>query len=259
MNADMSGTSTSIQVWAASTARVIDIAGNICYYYPHILTTNLDGATIMVPSSAQALTTMAYSDNVSYEWFAPAGLTRGIITGITDIGYYTGTPGTATTFVSLHPNQGQRDILYAYTASGTINPLAYFPGSGFVVWGQKNSVGTTASSLDRVNVSRLVKYIARSLSIGALAFVFEPNDSLTQNNLKTYVDSFLGNLITLRGLYDFASVCDSSNNTPAVVQSNSLIIDVALQPTITAEFIYIPITIVATGATLNTGGATPSA
>ncbi len=259
MNADMNGGSTSITTWAASTARVVDIAGNICYYYPHILTTNLDGATILVPSSAQALTTMAYSDNLTYEWFAPAGLTRGIIVGITDIGYFTGTPGTATTFVSLHPNQGQRDTLYAYTASGDINPLAYFPGSGFVVWGQKNSVGTQASSLDRINVSRLVKYIARSLSISAKAFVFEPNDSLTQNNLKTMVDSFLGNLITQRGLYDFATVCGPSNNPPAVVQANSLIIDVALQPTITAEFIYIPITIVATGATLNTGGATPSA
>lgn len=240
-----------LSTWASSIQRVIDIAGNICYYYPHILTTNLDGSTIMVPSSAQALTTYAFSDNVSFEWFAPAGLTRGKIVGITDIGYYVGTPGTATTFVSLHPNQGQRDVMYAYTASGALNPLAFFPGNGFVVWGQKTSTGTTATALDRVNVSRLVKYIARSLRKAALAFVFEPNDTLTQNNLKTMVDSFLGNLITQRGLYDFATVCDSSNNTPAVVDANSLIIDVALKPVKAAEFIYIPITIVATGATLN--------
>lgn len=247
-----------LSTWAASVARVIDVAGNICYYYPHILTTNLDGATIMVPSSAQALTTMAFSDNVSFEWFAPAGINRGKIVGITDIGYFTGTPGTATTFVSLHPNQGQRDVLYSYTPSGAINPLAFFPGNGFVVWGQKTSTGTTATALDRINVSRLVKYIARSLRKAALAFVFEPNDTLTQNNLKTMVDSFLGNLVTQRGLYDFASVCDSSNNTPAVVDANSLIIDVALKPVKAAEFIYIPITIVATGASLNTSGSSQS-
>lgn len=248
-----------LSTWASGTGRVIDIAGNVCYYYPHVLTTNLDGTTIMVPSSAQALTTMAYSDNVSYEWFAPAGLNRGKIVGIMDIGYYVGTPGTATTFVSMHPNQGQRDVLYAYTTSGSINPLAFFPGSGFVVWGQKTSTGTTASALDRINVSRLVKYIARALRKGALPFVFEPNDTLTQNNLKAMVDSFLGNLVTQRGLYDFATVCDSSNNTPTVVDSDSLIIDVALKPVKAAEFIYIPITIVATGASLTSGGSATSA
>lgn len=247
MNVDPDGLST----WAASVQRVVDVAGNITYYYPHILTTNLDGATILVPSSAQALTTYAFSDNVSYEWFAPAGVNRGKVVGITDIGYCTGTLGQATTFVTLHPNQGQRDVMYAYTATGGMNPLVFFPGNGFLVWGQKTSTGTTATALDRVNVSRLVKLIARSLRKAALPFVFEPNDTLTQNNLKAMVDGFLGSLITKRGLYDFATICDSSNNTPTVIDNNQLIIDVALKPVKAAEFIYIPITIVATGATIH--------
>lgn len=247
MNVDPDGLST----WAGSVQRVIDTAGNVAYYYPHILTTNLDGATILVPSSAQALTTMAYSDNVSYEWFAPAGTTRGKIVGITDIGYCTGTMGTATTFVSLHPNQGQRDVMYAYTATGGLNPIVFFSGRGFLVFGQKTSTGETATALDRVNVSRLVKYIARSLRNSTLTFVFEPNDTLTQNNLKAMVDSFLSDLITKRGLYDFATICDSTNNTPTVIDNNQLIIDVALKPVKAAEFIYIPITIVATGAQIH--------
>ena len=145
--------------------------------------------------------------------------------------------------------------MYAYTATGALNPLVYFPGNGFVVWGQKTSTGTTATALDRINVSRLVKYIARTLRQNALSFVFEPNDTLTQNNLKALVD----NLITLRGLYDFATICDSSNNTPTVIDANELIIDVALKPVKAAEFIYIPITIVATGASLTTSGAVQSA
>ncbi len=257
MNVDPTGLST----WAGSVNRVIDTNGNVAYYYPHVLTTNLDGATILVPSSAWALRTFAYSDNVSYQWFAPAGLRRGTMTGLTDIGYVSpsATLGTAAAFVELYPNQGQRDIMYSYTATGTLNPLVFFPGNGFVIWGQKNSVGTTASSLDRVNVSRLVKYIARSLRKNTLSFVFEPNDTLTQNNLKAVVDNFLGQLITQRGLYDFATVCDSSNNPPSVVQQNELYIDVAIQPVIAAEFIYIPITIVATGADLTSGGAAQSA
>lgn len=247
MNVSPDGLST----WAGSTQRVVDVAGNVAYYYPHILTTNLDGTSMFVPSSAQALTTYAFSDNVSYEWFAPAGVNRGKIVGITDLGYCTGTLGTANTFVSLHPNQGQRDVMYGYTATGGLNPLVFFPGNGFLVWGQKTSTGTTATALDRVNVSRLVKLIARSLRKAALPFVFEPNDTLTQNNLKAMVDGFLGTLITKRGLYDFATICDSTNNTPTVVDANQLIIDVALKPVKAAEFIYIPITIVATGAVIN--------
>lgn len=244
MNVDPDGLAT----WAGSNQRVIDVRGNVAYYYPHVLTTNLDGRTILVPSSAQALTTLAYSDNVAYEWFAPAGVTRGKVVGIVDIGYCTGTMGTATTFVQLHPNQGQRDIMYAYTATGGLNPLVFFKGRGFMVFGQKTSTGETATALDRVNVSRLIKYIARSLRKSTLVFLFEPNDTLTQNNLKAMVDGFLSDLVTKRGLYDFATICDSSNNTPAVIDRNELIIEVALKPVKAAEFIYIPITVVATGA-----------
>lgn len=257
MNVDPTGLST----WAGSNQRVIDTAGNVAYYYPHCLTTNLDGTTILVPSSAWALRTYAFSDNVSYQWFAPAGLRRGVMTGLTDIGYVapSATLGTATAFIELYPNQGQRDVMYAYTTTGALNPLVFFPGNGFVVWGQKTSTGTTATALDRVNVSRLVKFIARSLRQNTLSFVFEPNDTLTQNNLKALVDNFLGDLITKRGLYDFATICDSSNNPPAVVDANELFIDVAIQPVKAAEFIYIPITIVATGADLSQGGSVPGA
>jgi phage tail sheath protein FI len=253
MNVDPAGLST----WAGSNQRVIDTAGSVAYYYPHCLTTNLDGATILLPSSAYALRTYAFSDNVSYQWFAPAGLRRGVMTGLTDIGYVSpnSTLGQNTTFVELYPNQGQRDVMYAYTATGALNPLVFFPGNGFVVWGQKTSTGTTATSVDRVNVSRLVRYITRTLRQNTLSFVFEPNDSLTRNNLKAVVDNFLGDLVTKRGLYDFASVCDSSNNTPDVIDNNQMIIDVAIKPVKAAEFIFIPITIVATGASLTQGGA----
>jgi len=235
--------------WAVSVNRVLST--DVAYYYPWGLGTNLDGSSVMVAPSGIALYTYAYNDNVAYLWFAPAGTNRGIIDpNIIDLGYASGTLGTATTFVQTLLNQGQRDQLYQYSAAGGINPLCFFPGYGFVIWGQKTSTGLVASSLDRVNVSRLVKYIKRSLRVNAMPFVFEPNDQLTRNNLQTMVNNFLGNLIVKRGLYDYATVCDSTNNTPAVIQANQLIIDVALQPVIAAEFIYIPITVVATGAAL---------
>ena len=93
-------------------------------------------------------------------------------------------------------------------------------------------------------------YVRRQLRKNTMSFVFEPNDQLTRDNLKATVDSFLGDLIVKRGLYDFATFCDTSNNTPDRIDRNELYIDIALKPVRAAEFIYIPIRIVATGASL---------
>lgn len=233
--------------WRLSTGQGSQSSTNMAYYYPHGYASNLDGNTVFVASSGIAIRTMTYSDEVSQMWFAPAGTRRGLVTGILDVGYVSGTLGTPTTFNSVALNNGQRDNLYK---DGTnINPIVYFPGKGILVFGQKTAAPTT-SALDRINVVRMLQYIKRALRKNTLSFVFEPNDQLTRDNLKAAVDSFLGNLIVTRGLYDFATVCDSSNNTPATIDQNQLFIDVALKPVKAAEFIYIPIRVVATGASL---------
>lgn len=229
--------------WAGTVARTN--SRNIAYYYAWGLGSNLDGVNVFVAPSGTALRTITYSDEVSQVWFAPAGTRRGVVSSIFDVGYITGTLGTATTFVSAPLNQGQRDNLYKYFTN--INPITYFPGRGLLVFGQKTSA-PDASALDRINVGRLVMYIRRQLRLNTLSFVFEPNDQLTRDSLKAVVDGFLGDLIVKRGLYDFATVCDESNNTPDRIDRNEMYIDVALKPVRAAEFIYIPIRIVATGA-----------
>lgn len=232
--------------WAATVARQRSV--HVAYYYPWGLASNLDGKDVVVAPSGVALRTYAYSDNASYLWFAPAGLRRGIITGVANLGYVDGQLGGPTEFVATALNLGQRDALYdTNNAAGNINPLVFFPGNGFVVWGQKTSA-PAASAMDRVNVSRLIKYIKRQLRRNTLSFVFEPNDQLTRDNMKAVVDNFLGDLVVKRGLYDFATVCDESNNTPDRIDRNEMYIDVALKPVKAAEFIYIPIRILSTGA-----------
>ncbi len=232
-----------VVAWAATTARTT--SRDVAYYYPHGLASNLDGKNVFIAASGTALRTITYSDEVSEFWFAPAGTRRGLVSGVTDVGYVTGTLGTATTFTPIALNQGQRDNLYKYFTN--INPITFFPGRGILVWGQKTSA-PDASALDRINVVRLVMYVKRQLRKNTMSFVFEPNDQLTRDNLKAVVDAFLGDLIVKRGLYDFATVCDESNNTPDRIDRNEMYIDVALKPVRAAEFIYIPIRIVATGA-----------
>lgn len=233
----------AVVTWASTSAR--RTSRNVAYYYPHGLASNLDGNNVVGAASGTALRTITYSDNVSELWFAPAGTRRGLVSNVTEVGYVTGQLGTPTTFVEAALNQGQRDNLYKYFTN--INPIVFYPGRGIIVWGQKTSA-PDASALDRINVARLVMYIKRQLRKNTLSFVFEPNDQLTRDNLKATVDSFLGDLIVKRGLYDYATVCDTSNNTPDRIDRNEMYIDIALKPVRAAEFIYIPIRIVATGA-----------
>ena len=119
------------------------------------------------------------------------------------------------------------------------------------MFGQK-TLNPTASALDRINVARLVVYIRERLDDIVKPFLFEPNDDITRQNAKGVVDGFLSNLVIQRGLFDYVTVCDNSNNTPARIDRNELYIDIAIQPVKAIEFIYIPIRI------QNTLGATGS-
>jgi hypothetical protein len=207
-------------------------------YYPHGLTTGLDGTNIFVPASHMALRTLAFNDQVSFPWFAPAGFQRGLVTNATSVGFISPVTGE---FVAVSLNEGQRDTLYI----NRINPIGNFPGRGLAVFGQK-TLSPTASALDRVNVARLVVYLRERLDDIVRGFLFEPNDEATRANAKSVVERFLGQVLSQRGLFDYVVVCDDTNNTPARIDRNELWIDVAVQPTKAVEFIYIPLRIQST-------------
>lgn len=204
-------------------------------YYPSALTSGLDGTDIMVPPSHMILRTMAYNDQVAYPWFAPAGYQRGLVSNATSVGFL---DAETSEYKPVALSQGQRDNLYL----NKINPIGTFTGRGIVVFGQK-TLNPVASALDRVNVARLVNYIRDRLDEAMRPFLFEPNDEITRQNAKTTVDRFLGQLVTSRGLFDFLSVCDTSNNTPDRIDRNELWVDIAIQPVKSIEFIYVPIRI----------------
>ena len=208
-------------------------------YYPHALTTNPStGDNVVAPASHIALYTYAYSDNVSFQWFAPAGLTRGVVQNATNVGYL----NSEDEFVKLALTQGSRDAMYEQK----MNPIAKFPAEGVVVFGQK-SMHASASALDRVNVARLTAYLRERFAVIARPYLFEPNDIGTRQNAKATFEGFLANIMQQRGVYDFAVVCDETNNTAARIDANEFYVDIAIEPTKSAEFIYIPIRIVNKG------------
>jgi phage tail sheath protein FI len=121
-----------------------------------------------------------------------------------------------------------------------INPITLLTGIGIVAYGQKTRNPTT-TSMDRINVSRLVNYLRVVLRGLTNQFLFEPNDKLTRDQAKKVVESIFNDLVAKRGIYDYIVVCDTSNNTPDRIARNELYIDVAIAPMKDVEFIYLPI------------------
>jgi len=208
-------------------------------FYPSGLTTDNTGSTVVVPSSHMMLKTIAVSDQVAYPWFAPAGIRRGGITNATSVGYVDATTGD---FNSVSLTDSQRNTLYDIK----VNPITFFNGVGLVNYGQRTRA-SGSSALDRINVARLVIYLRTQLNRLAKPFVFEPNDKITRDEIKQAVESLMLELVGLRALYDFAVVCDESNNTAARIDRNELYVDIAIEPVKSIEFIYIPLRLKNTG------------
>jgi hypothetical protein len=202
-------------------------------YYPCGQASDLQGNTIVVPASHMSLRTIIFNDNVSYQWFAPAGTRRGLVDNASNIGYIDAATGEFT-FDGIR--QGLRDTLY----ENRINPITNLPGTGLVVWGQKTR-NPTASSLDRINVARLVNYLRTILATAGNAFLFEPNDKITRDQISNIISGAINDLVAKRGVYDYLVVCDDTNNTPTRIARNELYVDIAIEPMKDVEFIYIPI------------------
>ena len=162
-----------------------------------------------------------------YPWYASAGESQGQLVGVTKLAFL--------------PNTGARDKLYV----SQVNPVTSFPGRGMVIFGQK-TLQAENSAFSRINVRLLFNYIKRNLSQLLRAYVFELNDEFTRNSIKAQIDSFLQRVQTLRGVYEFLSVCDETNNTAQIIDNNELVVSVFLKPTRVAE--YITLNLFATGS-----------
>lgn len=221
---------------------IITTSSTAACYYPSAITSDLSGNDVVVPPSHVVLRTYAYNDQVAYPWFPPAGLTRGVVTNATNVGYI----NNEGEFIPVALTNGQRDVLYGDGSRMGINPIARFPGQGLFVFGQR-TMQPFASALDRINVARLIAYLRERFDPLARPFIFEVNDKITRANAKQVFDSFLADMMSKRALYDFIVVCDETNNTPVRIDRNELWIDVAIEPIKAVEFIYIPIRVVNTG------------
>jgi phage tail sheath protein FI len=178
------------------------------------------GQNVWVPFSGFAATAMARTDAAAFPWFAPAGFTRGLVTDAIDI--------------AVNPNQKQRDEFY----KANINPVAFFPAQGQVIFGQK-TLQKKPSAFDRINVRRLFLALERPTKKASRFFVFEQNSEFTRTRIVNTLTPLFEKAKNNEGLYDYLIVCDERNNTPAVIDANELVVDIYIKPTRTAEFILV--------------------
>jgi phage tail sheath protein FI len=221
--------------FGSSVSSVVGEAGtrNTSYaasYWPWVQVSDPStGEMVWVPASTVIGGVYAYNDSVAEPWFAPAGINRG---------------GLSTVIrAEKKLSQTNRNDLY----TGKVNPIATFPGTGIVVYGQK-TLQSRASALDRVNVRRLLIALKSYISQIANNLVFEQNTIATRNQFLAQVNPYLTSVQQRQGLYAFKVVMDETNNTADIIDRNELIGQIYIQPTKTAEFIYLDFNITPTGA-----------
>ena len=190
------------------------------------------GGLSYCPSSGYLAAIMANTDANFDPWFAPAGFTRGRLTGATGL--------------ALTPTQKQRDQLYKIS----VNPIAQFPVEGPVVFGQK-TLQKLPSAFDRINVRRLFLYLEKATKNTVKNFIFEPNTLLTRTRIVNTITPIFENVKNTEGLYDYLIICDERNNTPDVIDANELRVDIYLKPTRAAEFILVNFYATKTGTDFN--------
>jgi len=174
--------------------------------------------------SIYAIRQMAYTDNVSETWFAPAGFQRGRLTKPVD--------------VEVKLNQGDRDSLYS--GGNVVNPIVSFPQQGITIFGQRTTQ-RSPTSLDRINIRRLMIYIRKVILSATRRFIFEPNDEFTWEQIEGVLNPFLDDIRRRRGITEFRVVCDKTTNTPVRVDRNEMWTKVLIKPTKTAEVLIFEI------------------
>ena len=205
-------------------------------FYPWVQTIDEQtGRMVWIPPSVAMMGVLASSQASTHLWFAPAGFNRG---GLSD-----GMAGIPITNVTERLNSKDRDTLY----KSKINPIASFPDTGLVVFGQK-TLQERASALDRINVRRLVIYLKKQISILSTQVLFEQNVQTTWNRFKSLVEPLLSAVKTQFGITDYKLILDETTTTPDLVDQNILYAKIMVKPARAIEYIAIDFVVASSGA-----------
>ena len=171
-----------------------------------------------IPAAGHIAGLCANTDEVADAWFSPGGYNRGQLLGITRIAF--------------NPKKAERDDLY----KKRVNPIVSFPGEGTILFGDK-TLQSKPSAFDRINVRRLFIVLEKAIATAAKYQLFELNDEFTRAMFRNMTEPFLREIKGRRGITDFKVVCDSTNNTGEIIDSNQFVADIYIKPARSINFI----------------------
>ena len=217
---------TNIVSWTSSLARSTSYAFADCGW--KYTFDKYNNTYRYIPLNADMAGLCVNTDSVRDPWFSPAGYNRGNLKNVVKLAW--------------NPTKAQRDSLYAVA----VNPVGVFPGQGTLLYGDK-TLQTQPSAFDRINVRRLFIVLEKAIAQASKFALFEFNDSFTQSQFVAIVTPYLRDVLGRRGIYDFRVVCDSTNNTQQVIDSNQFVGDIYIKPARAVNFIQLNFVAVRTG------------
>jgi hypothetical protein len=217
---------SSITTWYNSLARTTSYAFADCGW--KYMFDKYNNVYRYVPLNADIAGLCVNTDTTRDPWFSPAGYNRGALKNVVKLAW--------------NPTQTQRDSLYPLG----INPVVSFQGSGVILYGDKTLLNQP-SAFDRLPVRRLFIVLEKTIAAAAKYSLFEFNDQFTQAQFVALITPFLRDIQGRRGIYNFQVVCDSTNNTPAVVNANQFVGSIYVQPARSINFIQLNFVAVGTG------------
>jgi len=185
-----------------------------------------------IPLNGDIAGITARSDSTRDPWFSPAGFTRGQVKNLVKLAF--------------SPNKAERDLLY----KNDVNPIVTFPGQGTILFGDKTLLGRS-SAFDRINVRRLFIVLEKAIATASQSALFEFNDEFTRSQFKNLVEPYLRDVQGRRGIVDFRVVCDETNNTAEVIDSNRFVGDIYIKPARSINFIQLNFVAVRSGVEFN--------
>ena len=225
---EVTNTTTLRDALTSSSYAVLD--GNWKYQYDRY-----NDVFRWIPMNGDTAGLCVRTDTTTDPWFSPAGFNRGQVKNVIKMAY--------------QPTKAQRDTLY----KKGINPVVTFAGEGTILFGDKTMLAKP-SAFDRINVRRLFLVLEKSIAIAAKYSLFEFNDEFTRAQFKNMVDPFLRDVQSRRGIFDFKVVCDTSNNTPEVIDRNEFIADIYVKPARSINYIFLNFIATRTGVSFEEVG-----
>ncbi len=221
---------TAVTTWISTIARATTYAVADCGWKYQF--DKYNNVYRWIPLNGDIAGLCVRTDQTRDPWFSPAGVSRGAIKNVVKLAW--------------NPTQAQRDTIY----SVGVNPVVSFPGQGTLLYGDKTMV-TQPSAFDRINVRRLFIVLEKAIATASKFSLFELNDEFTRAQFIALVEPFLRDVKGRRGIYDYRVVCDTTNNTPEVIDTNKFIGDIYIKPARSINYIQLNFVAVRTGVSFN--------